>query len=452
MPASDGLRAALTRTLGALGPGDRLVVLGLDGVGIGGVELRRTSAGIVEGAALPPGPHEPSPEVTAALDRAGAVHLVRCDGSPAAATALDRLLSHRGDAETVDAPGADVVAEVRAAIADEPLRYLHELVTVQVAPDGRLSLGTQPLFAQDTVRGLAVPISVRIAPGNPDGTAFALVCQVETRLRLVSVQRLRLPPGDHELMVELRGPGRVRILGAAERPEPDHRPWEEICGTLPPVLAEPRPAHLVCAIEDGPGSPARISRVRDLVAETLAEGAGRDVRVSLVRYGPHTRDPRSADPGAEVLLWEGGPRDALDALRDLAGKGPADLGYHRCAQVECALTLVRAHARRGLPPTALLVAGDRPAHPDRTAPHERFVCPRRTDWQPLIRAFEAEGTRLGALVGAAPRQAEPFWRTLGRDVLATTDTADMRAVGRSLGVLEDGPRRVPFPIVVTAPE
>jgi hypothetical protein len=273
--------------------------------------------------------------------------------------------------------------------------------------------------------------------------------------RLLSVHSARLTPGRYLLTAELMRPGKVRFTGLGELTR-DPRDWSDLVAAVPSQLP-PRagPAHLICAVEVcGPDAKVeeRLSRVRQVVSFLSAELAGL-LRVSLVAYGAHSYDDRSAgEHPVEVTAWQVAPEHALAALEPLEERGAITEGYPyypHAAQLEDMLDAV---ARR-LPAsehmrTVLLTVGDRPPHPVRANRSLILPCPHPHDWQSLLsRVQRRPDTLLAAICDRRDASAHPAWRQLGANAVAHLDALDIRGLATDLGLSAPAALPIPFPLL-----
>ncbi|MFD0899800.1 hypothetical protein [Actinomadura sediminis] len=453
------LQKSLTKSIRALSGHHRLIVVEAAADGINAYRISRDANGVPGGRfwhrtwedLSDDGAPAKDAVVRAARLDPDAATLLACtfpDGAEPA-QAIAWLQAAAPDAQTHTAPGAAIGRMLRAAIDDEPLARLYELVTLVADPAGRLRFTGRVLFPVGSRRHDTVPLDLRFHPTDERGAALAVVSWSDRRFRLVSVQRAHVPPGRYELIAELERPGRVRFHGLPDEPVPDDRTWEELVAAVPDRLPPTPPdVHLVCAIETA-GPPERVAARLDRAAQFLraaAAGGGAGLAVSLVAYGPHAF-VRRPPPAVKVLADRRSPEDVqvvLDALRE---RDPGDVGYPRAAAVECAL----AEAERLLTAAdparpALLVIGDRPPHPAAVSPSEVLPCPTAADWEGTLRGLRRRsGFACGAVTDRPARRADPFWTRLAGDGLAGQDAVDVPRLGARLGLGPAEPRRVPFP-------
>ncbi|MEV4457151.1 hypothetical protein [Microbispora sp. NPDC049633] len=353
----------------------------------------------------------------------------------------------------VDGPVTAVVEDV---LASDPLTRSYDLVVMRADhPDGRLRLGSKQLFPIGAVPGTRAEVTVRCEPGDEYGTAFAVVTWQGREPRLLSVHSARLTPGRYPLTAELVRPGKVRFTGVGELTR-DPRDWGDLVAAAPSQLP-PRagPTHLICAVEVcGPDAKVeeRLSRVRQVVSFLSTELAGL-LRVSLVTYGAHSYDDRSAgEHPVEVAAWQVAPEHALAALEPLEDRGAITEGYPyypHAAQLEDMLDAVARrlstseHMR-----TVLLTVGDRPPHPVRANRSLILPCPHPHDWQSLLsRVRHRPDTLLAAICDRRDASAHPAWRRLGADAVAHLDALDIRGLATDLGLSAPAALPIPFPLL-----
>ncbi|MBB2741964.1 UNVERIFIED_ORG: hypothetical protein FHR35_001786 [Microbispora rosea subsp. rosea] len=349
-----------------------------------------------------------------------------------------------------------VIAIVEDVLASDPLSRSYDLVVLRADhASGRLRLGSKQLFPIGTLPGTRAEVPVRCEPGDEYGTAFAVVTWQGREPRLLSVHSARLTPGRYLLTAELVRPGKVRFTGVPELAR-DPRGWSDLVAAAPSQLPpQAGPAHLICAVEVcGPDAKVeeRLSRVRQMVSHLSAELAGL-LRVSLVAYGAHSYDHRSAgEHPVEVAAWQATPERALAALEWLEDRGTITEGYPyypHAAQVEDMLDAVaRRLTTSEQVRTVLLTVGDRPPHPARTNRSLILPCPRPHDWRLLLgRVQSRPDIVLAAICDRQDTSAHPAWRQLGANALAHLDALDIRGLAADLGLAAPDALPIPFPLL-----
>ncbi|MCT9931457.1 hypothetical protein N5079_14650 [Planotetraspora sp. A-T 1434] len=391
----------------------------------------------------------------AAGDLSGAVVFFVCplpDGSPTD-TAIAWLRKARPEARIYTADAVVVADLIRAAMANDPLRWPYDLVLLRAHPDGRLELTAEQLFPFGARRGKLVRRELRCEPSDAKGVAFAVVSWQDRDPVLVSIQAARVPAGRHELTAELRRPGLVRmsIRGVPELTE-DERDWAELVSAVPLRLASPSgPMHLICAVETC-GAPAkveeRLGRIRQMITTLSSELPDR-LDVSLVAYGAHSYDARDPDPPIDVAAWTASPVRALESLRRLEDAGADARGYPDAARLEDMLAEVdRRLGSAATGRTALLTVGERPPHPPRVE-SEILPCPARHDWSQLLRRLENRpGMTLGAICDRPGERAGRAWSRLGGGAPAHLEAVDVRTLAARMGLRRPPDQLIPFPLTV----
>jgi hypothetical protein len=348
---------------------------------------------------------------------------------------------------------------IRAAITVSPLRVGYELVVLQQEQDGGLTMGLRPLFPQDAFSGYTTEFTVRCAPTDDRGTVFAVMIRergagatpASPRPWPIELQSAKVPPGEYPVSARLIRPGHVAFRGLPVDLTPESRTWQEIVRTVPEGLPASRPAHLVCMLEvsDTEHLEHRIERLEELI--TAAEASGRQLRVSLVTYGPHSVERGVPEEPATVVAWATRSDLAVRKLVALKGHTAPDNEYPRAAQLECALRAVasmftgRNPGRDGKP--VLVTAGTRPPHPDRVDVHTEIIpCRDRVRWQKIFNSLceTLPDLKFGALCNAGA--VGNIWSSLGRDAIEEIEVVDMPAFAAKLG-LRDSAQAVPFPLI-----
>ncbi|WP_214107533.1 hypothetical protein [Acrocarpospora catenulata] len=364
--------------------------------------------------------------------------------------AMAILRTARPDALALTVPGARVDELISETMAEEPITRLYDLVVLKTKPDtGRLELTGHQLFPSGAKRGERTPVSFQVATTDRRGVAFAVVAWQGRHPQLVSVHRVRLPPGRHEATAELRAPGLVRFHGLPGLVA-DERDWADLVASIPESLQEaPAAVHLICAIEICGHSDqvrTRIDQAGQMVDKVAASLPGR-LKVSLVTYAAHSYDFQVKEEGVLIPAWKVAPGQAREELVGLDRAGPAPWGYPDGAQLEdmLAAVLARLGPERD-EDTVLLIIGGRNPHPPAASSHI-LPCPNQHDWEQLVRRFERRrGARLGVIHDRPPEQAGREWTRLGRAAMAHLDFVDFPALRAGLG-LSARDQAVNFPLI-----
>jgi len=338
-------------------------------------------------------------------------------------------------------------------IADEVLTQWYELVVLRRTRSGRLVLEGCQLFPPSAQRGDSRRLAIRCEPSDGNGTVFAVVtCDPPRNFRLFSVESAALAPGRYELTAELMRPGLIRFHGLPSELHADHRSWQELVASIPARIDTYRPAHLICAVEvSGTADQVqeRMGRIGQLIRHV--EAGERQLRVSLISYGPHSFDYRMPEESARIRTWASAGDEALIALDKLSDSGAVDVGYARAAQLECALTKVAAKitGRHGRP--VLVTVGSRPPYPARMDPASEILpCPERNSWRRALQHIGTHpGVKFGAIHDGGPDD-EDTWHRLGSDAIAHLKAVHIRRFAASLELLSLTVQPVPFPIVEKA--
>ncbi|GAA0431209.1 hypothetical protein Acor_04700 [Acrocarpospora corrugata] len=442
-------------------------MLELGAAGLVVYQLSRDEAGIprcwVEPVRPWPGPGgeygwaaDPEPARNAILDMlaatgGGPALLVVTHAGGATDQALAWLREARPDAAAGTAPGADLTALLRRAMAEDPLTLSYDLVVLTRAPgSGRLEFAGHPLFPIGSRRGDTVGVPFHCEFSDPAGVAFAVVAWEGKTPDLLSLHAAALPPGAHELTAELRAPGRVRLTGLSGL-APDRRDWSDLIASVPGHWRpHASPSHLICAIEtcgEAYTVGDRLDRAEQMVKEAAGRLPGR-LRVSLLTYGAHAYEFKAKQEPVRVLEWAADPARSLDALTRLRLDLTVRPGYPDGAQVEDMLAEVLDGLGRehGGDHTALLIVGGRPPHPPYARSHI-LPCPDEHDWEELALRFESRpGATLGVICDRPADQAGPEWFRLGRAALADLSSVDIPAFGTALG-LAARDQRINFPLM-----
>jgi hypothetical protein len=348
---------------------------------------------------------------------------------------------------------------IRGAITVSPLRDGYELVVLREERDGRLTMDLRQLFPQDASSGYSTDLRVRCVATDERGTTFAVMIRdraggatpASPRLRPIEIQSAKVPPGDYDITAQLVRPGHVAFHGLPVRLAPDIRTWREIRGTLPERLPTARPAHLVCMLEVSGTEHLehRIERLGELIS--AAEASGRQLKVSLVTYGPHSVERAVPEEAATVVAWATTGDLAVRKLAAIKGRVAPQREYARAAQVECALRAVvagfagRNPAKDGR--AVLVTAGTRPPHPARVDIHTDIIpCRDRVNWQAMFKNLcdSLPDLKFGALCSAGA--VGNVWGSLGQDAIEEVELVDVAAFAAKLG-LSDSFQTVPFPLI-----
>ena len=337
----------------------------------------------------------------------------------------------------------DVLTE---AIAETPLTRQYGLVVLRTSTSGRLYLDSVPLFQPGDSRGHRATLRVRVESGG-GRTAFAVRTARSNSTLIVSARSGIIPAGTYEVTALLDGPGRVNFAGLPAPVQPDSRPLAAIAAGVPERLDTPESAHLVCAVDvnsSGRDLQQRVHMVDLLI--TAAASAAPDLIVSIVSYGAHAFERKTADERPAFLQWEASARDAQVTLRELVER-PQSRWYNRASQLECALAeigerLSGSNTRRR---TVLITIGSRPPHPPRVdLKTELLPCPLRRNWQLEVERIRRFVAAFGAINDARPNGE--IWNYLGRDAHGFADSLDVPAFLTALG-LRRAHQDVPFPLL-----
>jgi hypothetical protein len=455
------LAAEVTRWVRGLADGDGFTIAGLGADGLILWRVWRDYNGVprydgpVQGAS--PG-NAQSAQVLARAAQASAPGLVVCTAGegtlPAQAMSLLREVLPSVLGFHCQQPLEGYLSD---ACRSDPLTRWYELVVLRVGDDGRVRMGTLPLFERGQTRGDTVQLRVRCLGDEREGrTAFAVVAyEPGGGYRLLSRKSAHVPRGKYELIAELAGPGDVSFGGLWAELRDDERTWEDVVALVPGTLTLLPPAHLIVAIEVSgvPGTVLeRIDRAEQLIR--CAEDADNRPHVSVVTYGPHAVHRADPEEPVRVLTWAGTGQVALEALATLAERGAVSGGYSRAAQLECMLAIVaerlgqpgRGDARR----PALATIGSRSPFPrvvDRAT--EIIPCPRRRDWLAEARRLAAHPGMTSGIITDRD-EGGAHWRELGRDVTASLDAVDIRAFAAGLRLVNGTDPQASFPVAVWA--
>ena len=369
---------------------------------------------------------------------------------PQAIQAFDRL--HEDFPEIAAFRCTDPLDEVlRQVLANDPLTQWYELVVLRRTQSGRLLLAGHQLFPPSAQRGDQMSFTIRCGPSDGNGTVFAVVtAEPLRRFQLVSVESVKLPPGSYHITAKLRRPGLVRFEGlpASATLREDHRSWPNLVTSVPERLRRPRPAHLVCLVEVGGADDQvreRLDRIEQLI-QRIAGAAEDSLSVSLISYGPHSFDHAIPDQPPRILTWAGSSDAALAAVGRLRGHGPAQKGYDRAAQLECALTEVanRLSGQEGR--LVLVTVGARRAFPPRVDPASGIIpCPKKHDWRKMVqRLHDHPGMAFGAIRDHGAD--DEVWNQLGHDASARVSTVSVRRFAADLGLIGSTIQHIPFPL------
>jgi hypothetical protein len=346
---------------------------------------------------------------------------------------------------------------IRGVITTSPLRSWYELVVLRQARDGRLEMDLHQLFPPDASSGYNAEFTVRCAPTDQHGTAFAVVVRQPSadgiptappRPHAVEIQSGILPPGTYDVTAWLVRPDHVEFHGLPVKLAPDTRKWQEIARSVPRQLTLRDAPHLVCMLEVSGGTDEldlRIERLESLIA--AAEAGAPNLKVSLVTYGPHAVERNVREDAASVLAWATTSALALRTLRGVKGRETPKNEYARAAQAECALRAVAARLTRRDGRPALVTVGARPPHPPRVdLTTEIIPCNDRVSWHAELTRLRTAlpELRFGALFGTDA--VGEIWRELGRDAHGDVDVVDISSFATQLGLCEPA-QAVPFPLI-----
>lgn len=375
-------------------------------------------------------------------------------GAPWAASALPRLHAARPDASVwEEAAGTSVADLIADAAAGIPIRQDYELLAVRADPAAnRVRLTSQPLFAAGASRGDVAALTIARERTGPGQTVLAVVARDGDAPRLLSAGQVPLPPGRHRIRAELLGPGLVGFTEPAGV-TPYGGSVPELIAGVPRSLNTVERAHLICGIEiSGAASAvaARLYRAERLIKslhKQLPEPG--QLAVSVIGYGAHRFDRRRPQQGVIVTDWMA---PAVKALRSVGWLGAADLGYPDAAQIEDMLAevmrrLIRVpSAEPERRPTALLVFGARPPHPDRHS-DGLLPCPHGHDWQSLLGVLGwMPQVRVAAIRDDLAAAGSQAWAQLGAATLLELNSVDVDALGEAIGFVAPAPPDTPFPM------
>jgi hypothetical protein len=346
-----------------------------------------------------------------------------------------------------------VATMLRQAVRDSPITRFYELVLLTEKGTGRrLVVEPHPLFAPGASRGDAETFPVRCVSGGPRGTVFAVVARDVDSYTEVSVRSVALPPGSYLVTAVLDRPGRVdfEIDGQPLGLKEERRRLDELFAAVPRQVQRLPPVHLVCLIELS-GTPQlvldRIDRLGELIG--VVDTLDRDLKVSVVSYGPHAFDRFEREGPVYPHAWLANTAQALLVLSELRSQPrPAD-EYSRAAQLECALATLAQFldAQAGRP--VLVTAGSRPPHPPRADLGTRIIpCPERRDWRQWVDQLAAlPGITFGAFRDQNSRG--DIWERLGYHAMASVTGTNTPAFAAALGLVGEA-RPVPFPLACGA--
>jgi hypothetical protein len=344
-------------------------------------------------------------------------------------------------------------ALLRQVVRDSPITRFYELVLLaEKGAARRLVVEPYPLFAPGASRGDAETFAIRCAPGGPRGTVFAVVARDVDSYSEVSTRSVALPPGHYTVTAVLDRPGRVdfEIDGQPLDLKPDHRRFDDLVAVTPRQVERLPPAHLVCLIELSGTSQLvldRIDRLGELIG--MVNTPDRELRVSIVSYGPHAFDRFEREGPVQPHAWLADPPEALMALSALRDtQRPAD-EYSRAAQLECALAALAQHLDASAGRPVLVTAGSRPPHPPRADLGTRIIpCPERQDWQYWVNQLAVlPGITFGAFRDQNSRG--DVWERLGRNAMGAVTGTNTTAFAAALGLTGEA-QPVPFPLAVQA--
>ncbi len=373
------------------------------------------------------------------------------DNNREAALAYERLQADQPHAPsfTYVGPLDDVLLEV---VRQDRLTQSYELVVLRKSSAGKIMLGAHLLFNQEAQSGSRQVFTIRCLPSDAHGVVFAVVAtEPNRRFQLVTVQSAVLHPRGYEVTATLVRPGRVRFDGLDAPLLTEHRSWTDIVGSVPDQMHRSPPSHLICLVETSGTSNQvleRISRAEHLI-RVVADGINGELRVSLIAYGPHAFSRADQQLPPQVACWAGTSLEALRNLGKLSGHH-RETGYHKAAQLECALTIVasRVSDQEGRP--VLVTIGARPACPPRVDPvSEILPCPERNDWRQAVKRLRGHsGVAFGAIrdddAESAPWSQE-IWNELGADSFSELGAFDKRGFAARLGLVSPAVQHFPFP-------
>jgi hypothetical protein len=450
----DAVDHALVAELAALTEGAvfKVAEFGIDGVVVW--EVRRDSNGTPQARQRPPLPASPATDPAIFYEQhlgpligTRSRLLIVCSAADERPNDMFEMLSRVRPDARVYSCGVPLAARLRDVIRDSPLTRWYELVVLRQTRSGRLRMDGHPLFPPGAQRGYSQQFKIRCEPGDPRGTVFAVVTREARRFQIVSLQSGDIAPGSYNPTAVLARPGHVVLEGLPVALQAEQRPWAEIVAAVPARLGRPPSVHLVCMVEVSCTSRQlahRIDRLEQLIA--CAGGAGGQLSVSLISYGPHAFDYEEHEEPAAVLAWATSGDRALTVLRGLRGRTPPEDEYPRAAQLECALAEVvgRLTGRDGRP--VLVTVGSRPPHPARVdIQTEILPCPGRRSWRGSLEELCAlPDIRFGALCDQGA--GGEIWKRLGREAREPLSVVEVSRFAADIGLF--GPLQyVPFPLI-----
>ncbi len=467
--ASDGpgiaasISALLARRVRQLVNHDTLTIAELAEAGVIRWEVRRGADGIARLWYQDPVPWDElyrdgslSVEAVRAAAEAGSDALALCTAP--AHPAAELALTVTGSSDQRIAARVDVRDLLASVLRNDPITMWYELLVQRQLGDGYLDTATVPLFPPGARRGDEEQLSVRCEPSDATGTVFTVVARDQMLdYQLISKQSAAIPPGTYDLTVRLLRPGKVRFAGLPADLRDDERDWDEIARTVPDRRELPPPAHLIVAIEASGAEEdvrERFGRAEQLV-RYVAHQPDNQVHFSLLCYGPHAVHRSDPDVPVRGLAWADAATGVLDAIRELAAREPAPLGYPAAAQIECLLAWIAA--RLGPPSGSrpvLVTIGARPAFPDRVNFDQVIPC-RKHSWRTELRELRLyPGITFGAIRdrdagdGRGHRHdrgpEDEVWDHLGAAAFAWLDAVDVPGFATKLGLVT--PARPPMPL------
>ncbi len=344
---------------------------------------------------------------------------------------------------------------LRQVVRESPITRFYELVALAERGEGRrLVTDNIPLFPPGARRGDVEMFQLRCVSGGPRGTVFAVVSRDDYAIGepALSVTSVQLPPGTHSVTARLERPGRVdfEFEGPSVDPRRDERRVPDMLAALPERLIRLPAVHVVCLIEvsgEKPQVQDRIDRLTELVA--MIDTPDRDVKVSVVSYGPHAFDDQEREEEVCARAWVVDAATALFALSDLRGQPRPRDEFTLAAQLECALAEVARHADPIDGRLVLVTAGSRPPHPRVADVHAHRIirCPQRRDWRDELSGLASlPGTAFGAFTDRDAFGLSPVWEQLGRNAIGAVAGTDTARFAAALGLAGEA-QQIPFPLV-----
>jgi hypothetical protein len=184
----------------------------------------------------------------------------------------------------------------------------------------------------------------------------------------------------------------------------------------------------------------------------MVNSPDRDVKVSVVSYGPHSFDASEREEPVWARAWVVDADTALLALSALRGQPQPEDEFTLAAQLECALAEVTQNLEPADGRLVLVTAGSRPPHPRGADVHAPSIirCPHKYDWREEAgKLASLPGATLGAFTEGHAFGLSPAWEQLGRNAIGLVTGTDMTRFATALGLGGDA-QQVPFPLAADA--